>query len=122
MRALIDSDVLVDYLQGRSEAAAELARYAERCVSLISWMEVMVGAGDDAAEEAACRRFLESFRVLPVSRAVAERAVRLRRKYRLKLPDAIIWASAQEEACLLVTRNTKDFPADDAGIRFPYEG
>ena len=114
--------MLVDYLQGRAEAAAELARYPERCISLVSWMEVMVGASDDAAEEEACRRFLESFRVLPVSRAVAERAVRLRRKHRLKLPDAIIWASAQEEACLLVTRNTKDFPGDDAGIRFPYVG
>ena len=122
MRALIDSDVLVDYLQGRSEAAAELALYTERCISLVSWMEVMVGAGEDVAEEKACRRFLESFRVLPVSRAVAERAVRLRQKYRLKLPDAIIWASTQEEACLLVTRNTKDFPADDVGIRFPYRG
>ena len=90
MRALIDSDVLVDYPQGRSEAASELARYTERCVSLISWMEVMIGAGDDEAEKEACRRFLDSFRVLPVSRGVAERAVRLRREHRLKLPDAII--------------------------------
>jgi predicted nucleic acid-binding protein len=120
MRALIDSDVLVDYLQGRSEAADELARYAECCISLISWMEVMVGAGNDVTEEEVCRRFLESFRVLPVTEKVAERTVRLRRSHRLKLPDAIVWASAQEEACLLVTRNTKDFPADDAGVRFPY--
>ncbi len=81
-----------------------------------------VFASDDAAEEKVCRRFLESFRVLPASKAVAERAVRLRRTHRLKLPDTIIWASAQEKACLLVTRNTKDFPADDAGGRFPYMG
>jgi hypothetical protein len=38
----------------------------------------------------------------------------------LKIPDAIIWASAEEEGCLFVTRNTKDFPADHPGIRFPY--
>ena len=121
MQAVIDSDVLVDHLQGLLGAANELARYADCCISLISWIEVMVGARNNAVEEQACRRFLASFRLLPISQAVAERAVRLRVMHRLKLPDAIIWASAQEEACLLVTRNTKDFPANDPGIRFPYQ-
>lgn len=120
MRAVFDSDVLVDYLQGLEEAAAELERYAEPCISLVSWMEVMVGAGEDAEEEAACHRFLDNFRVLPITTAVAERAVELRRRHRLKLPDAIIWASAKEEGCLLVTRNTKDFPAGNPDVRFPY--
>lgn len=121
MRAIIDSDVLVDYLQGSPEAAAELARYEELCISLVSWMEVMVGVSADPNEEESCRRFLGSFRVLPVTMEVAERAVRLRRSHRLKLPDAIIWASAQEVSGLLVTRNTRDFPAGDPGVRFPYE-
>ncbi len=121
MRAVIDSDVLIDYLQGRSEAAAELARYGERCISLVSWMEVMAGVTGDADEEAACRQFLGSFQMLLVTLPVAERAVRLRQLHRLKLPDAIIWASAQEEGCVLVTRNTEDFPAHDAGVRFPYQ-
>jgi predicted nucleic acid-binding protein len=55
-----------------------------------------------------------------VDEQVAERAVSLRRSRRIKLPDAVIWASAQAHAMLLVTRNTKDFPADDPGIRAPY--
>ncbi len=120
MQAVVDSDVLVDHLQGLPEAADELARYADCCISLISWVEVMVGAKNNAFEEQACRRFLASFRLLPISQAVAERAVRLRVTHRLKLPDAIIWASAQAEACLLVTRNTKDFPVGDPGVRFSY--
>lgn len=120
MRAIIDSDVLVDYLQGLPAAAEELARYEELCISLVSWMEVMVGVSADPTEEEACRRFLGSFRVLPVTMEVAERAERLRRSHRLKLPDAIIWASAQDLRGLLVTRNTKDFPSDDPGVRFPY--
>jgi predicted nucleic acid-binding protein len=51
---------------------------------------------------------------------ISERAVTLRREYRLKLPDAIVWASAQVQAMLLVTRDTKGFPADDPGVRMPY--
>jgi predicted nucleic acid-binding protein len=38
----------------------------------------------------------------------------------MRLPDAIIWASADVHSMLLVTRNTKDFPADLPGIRIPY--
>jgi hypothetical protein len=31
-----------------------------------------------------------------------------------------VWASARSESALLVTRNTKDFPEDDSGLRVPY--
>jgi hypothetical protein len=37
------------------------------------------------------------------------------------LPDAVIWATAQTQAVLLVTRNTKDFAADDPSVRLPYK-
>jgi predicted nucleic acid-binding protein len=55
-----------------------------------------------------------------VSRPVARAAVDLRRERRLRLPDAIVWASAQQESALLVTRNTRDFPKTDPGVRVPY--
>jgi hypothetical protein len=38
----------------------------------------------------------------------------------MRLPDAIIWASAKSENALLVSRNSKDFPADAPGVRMPY--
>ena len=38
----------------------------------------------------------------------------------MKLPDAIVWASARRQGRLLVSRNTKDFPAGDPGVRHPY--
>jgi predicted nucleic acid-binding protein len=42
---------------------------------------------------------------------IAARAVTLRRSHHIKLPDAIIRATAQVRAMLLVTRNTRDFTA-----------
>jgi predicted nucleic acid-binding protein len=39
----------------------------------------------------------------------------------LKSPDAIILASAQVSGRILVTRNTKDFPAEMPGIPVPYK-
>ena len=119
LKALIDSDVLLDFLDGFPAAAEELTRYRDRCVSIISWMELMAGAKTTAEEETR-RGFLSHFQVLPLTSPVAEEAVILRRKHRLKLPDAIIWATAVTANCLLVSRNRKDFPANQPGVRFPY--
>ena len=120
MNALFDTNVLIDYLKGIAAARDELARYEQVAISLVTWMEVMVGAvGED--EEAVVRHFLASFRVLSIDAEVAEAAVATRREYRVRLPDAIIWASARTHGLLLVTRNTRDFPRDHPGIRVPYE-
>lgn len=47
MKAVIDSDVLIDYLQGINEAEAEISRYSDPLYSIISWMEIMCGAETD---------------------------------------------------------------------------
>jgi predicted nucleic acid-binding protein len=119
LNALIDTDVLLDFLDGYPAAAREIGRYRECCVSIISWMELLAGARTEADEDTR-RAFLAHFRLVPLTLEVAEQAVLLCRKYRLKLPDAIIWASAITEKCLLVSRNAKDFPANEVGVRFPY--
>ncbi len=119
MKALFDSDILVDYLIGLEKAKKELSLYSEKYISVISWMEVMIGA-ENGEDEKKCRSFLAEFNLLAIQQKIAERTVTLRKKFRLKLPDAIIWATAQQEQCLLVTRNTKDFNKDDPGIRIPY--
>ncbi|KAF5409361.1 MAG: PIN domain protein [Candidatus Udaeobacter sp.] len=119
LNALLDSDILLDFLDGHAAAAREIARYHECCVSIISWMEILAGARTQTDEDVR-RGFLGHFRLVPLTAQVAEEAVKLRREYRLKLPDAIIWASAITDNCLLVSRNTKHFPVNRASVRFPY--
>ena len=119
MKALFDTNILIDYLNGVDAARAEIERPADRLVSIITWMEVLAGARDDA-EENVIDLFLRDFRVVDVTRRVARGAVEIRRARRIRLSDAIVWASARAESALLVTRNTKDFPKDDPGLRIPY--
>ncbi len=119
LRAILDSDVLIDFLQGRKEAQQEFRNYEKWEISVITWMEVMSGVeGKDEVKE--CRNFLDELVVHPLIERVAEEAVSLRRKFRLRLPDAVIWATAREQGCLLVTRNSRDFPKDEPGVRIPY--
>ena len=116
--ALFDTNILIDHLNAVPEARAEIQRFENRAVSIITWMEVMVGANADLVEPT--RLFLEGFKVIALDDEIANCAVALRRAHRIKLPDAVIWATAQTTGRLLVTRNTKDFPPDDPGVREPY--
>jgi predicted nucleic acid-binding protein len=118
VKALFDTNILVDYLNAVPQARTELQRYTEKAISIITWMEVMIGAASDV--EDATRSFLSTFDVVALDGEIAERAVSLRRAHHIKLPDAIIRATAQAHATLLVTRNTKDFKAGDPGVRMPY--
>jgi predicted nucleic acid-binding protein len=69
-------------------------------------------------EETILRAFLLNFECLPITAAVADRAAVIRREERLKMPDAIILATAEVAGRKLVTRNVKDFPS---GVRVPYK-
>jgi predicted nucleic acid-binding protein len=119
MKAVIDSDVLIDFLHGIAAARDELERYRQPHYSIITWMELHCGARDER-ERAAVQQLLATMTRVELSTTVAQRAVELRQQLRLKLPDAIVLASAETEGCILVSRNTKDFPHHDPRVRFPY--
>jgi predicted nucleic acid-binding protein len=118
VKALFDTNVLIDFLAGIPQARSEIERYEDGAISIVTWMEVMIGAPDGA--EDATRSFLTRFELIGLDQDVAEVAVSLRRAHRLKLPDAVIWASARRHGRLLVTRDIKEFPAGDPGVRSPY--
>lgn len=118
VKALFDTNILLDNIKGVEAARLELSRYADRAISIITVIEVLVGAAP--ATEALERALLDEFDVVNLNREIAEEAAALQRSQRIKLPDAVIWAAARTSDRLLVTRNTKDFPADDPGVRHPY--
>lgn len=119
VKAVLDSDVLIDYLQGLPAAKEELARYRRACCSVITFMELLAGAKTEV-ERLAAEALLSTLVRVELTEPVARRAVELRQTLRLKLPDAVVLASAELESCILVTRNTRDFPRDDPRVRFPY--
>ena len=119
MIACIDSDVLIDYFDGIRASADELAGYDTLIVSRISWMEVLLGARTPELLHVR-ETFLRQFKLIELDVLVARRAISLRQEHRLRLPDAIVWASALVNRAILVTRNTKHFPRNHPGIRAPY--
>lgn len=118
-----DANIVIDALLGLDPARAELKRAAAGgrrvWLSRMAWIEILSkGEGDKLR---AAEAFLDRFAIDEIDREIAARAAALRRERpRLKSPDAIILATAMTRGRVLVTRNTKDFPANMPGIRVPY--
>jgi predicted nucleic acid-binding protein len=117
---LFDTNILIDHLNGVAKATREIRRSHDPAISVITWIEVMTGAASPS-EEAILRAFLSNFHYLEMTREVAEGAAVIRRQKSIKMPDAIILATAEAAGRVLVTRNVKDFPAVARGVRVPYK-
>lgn len=118
-----DANIIIDVLLDYPPAQAELRRIAgtgsRLWMSRMAWIEVLSKGSEAAVRDS--RHFAGGFGIDELDADIAERASALRRQRpRLKSPDAIILASAQVRGRILVTRNTKDFPATMPGIRVPY--
>ena len=99
---LVDTDIFIDHLRG----AVELKPGGHRLhYSVVTRAELFAGT---VATDLAVQ-LLAPFREIGVDRAVAERAGRLGRETGLRLPDALIAASALEHRCALATRNVRHF-------------
>jgi toxin FitB len=99
---LVDTDVFVDHLRG---AAALVPGRHRLHYSVVTRAELF--AGTSATD--LVTRLLASFRELAVDRPIAERAGRIKRETGIRMPDALIAATALEHRLSIATRNTRDF-------------
>lgn len=99
---LVDTDVFIDHLRGARLLAPGKHRLH---YSVITRAELF--AGSTASNLVST--LLAPFREIPVERSVAERAGRIRRESGIRLPDALIAATAIENGLGLATRNRSDF-------------
>lgn len=113
-----DTNIVIDWLKRKPQAIAELARYRRHKMSRIVWTELLAGESLDARD--AVRQALDNFEIVELDARIAAAAADIRYRSRMKLLDAYILATAQVHGAILITRNTKDFPAAMPGIRVPY--
>jgi toxin FitB len=100
---LVDSDVFIDHLRG---AHAFRPPRGDVAYSVVTRAELFAGR---ASQEKAVAQLLAPFREVPVDRAVAELAGRLRRERGIRIADALIAATAVTRGPRLMTRNVRDF-------------
>ena len=112
---LVDTDILVDASRGETVAVEYLATeevLGNICISAVTRMELLIGCRDKS-ELRATERFLNRFATLPLTEAISQRAVKLVADFHLshsmRIPDALIAATALTAALPLATKNQKHF-------------
>ena len=109
----VDTDILIDYLRGFSNARDFFLtsnRTIEMSISTVSIVEIYAGKDTlDAQKKSAMDLFLKNFQTITLDEEIAKLAGELRRDYKLPFADMIVAASAITNNLRLVTRNTKHF-------------
>lgn len=124
MPALLDTDVIIEYLRGRSRAVEFIEGLEEDLLlSAMTVAELFAGL-KGADEERALDDFLQAFEVVPITERIARKGGLLRRDFGPRhgtgLADAIVAATAQESKARLFTFNLRHYPMLDL-VEAPYK-
>ena len=101
-RYLLDTNAVIFLLNGSLASPLPKGNYS---ISIITEIELLSFAGLSDQEEQKIRDFLSVLDRIPLSDSVRDQAILLRRNNRLKLPDAIIAASALTQQAILLTND-----------------
>lgn len=111
-RLLADSNTIIDYVGNRfpEQAASWLDSHLNKgfFVSIISKIEVL-GFNAEKDDLLQLTSFIQLGKLIELDNLIADKTIELRRKKKIKLPDAIIAASAIIHELALVTHNRTDF-------------
>lgn len=114
MAYLFDTDILIDYLRGYSEAVAVIETHiSEAYISVMTVAELYQGVRD-GEERTKLAATVSAFTILSITTDIAEQGGLFSRDYRVThgcgLADCIIAATADSHGLVLSTLNEKHYP------------
>lgn len=120
---LFDTNILIYYFNGEMESLVEnkVSKLMSESfqISVISKMEFL-GFSFGKQEKQQAIDFIEYAEIKMLTDKIVQKVIEIRQEKRIKLPDAIIAATAMEYSAILVTRNTKDFNSLSLEILNPF--
>ncbi len=106
---LVDTNILI-YLSKKSLDFDKIASPADMLfISVITYMEVLGYAFSSSYEKQMIETLCRHLQVIDLKPEIVEKVIDIRQKHKIKLPDAIILASALVNNLELITANVADF-------------
>jgi predicted nucleic acid-binding protein len=106
---LLDSNIIIYATQPGNESLRRLATQDSPSVSIITYVEVLGYHRLTVVERQLFQEVFSLTNILPLTNAIAEKAIELRQERRISLGDFLIAATALVNELTLVTRNIDDF-------------
>jgi predicted nucleic acid-binding protein len=116
----LDTNILIGFFKGDPTVKAALERFQPLKIPAVAYTEFLVGLKFAAQIEAADKVIHALFEIVHTEPKICHEAADLRRKMRLKLPDALIYATARVGGGTLITHD-KNFDAQARDIYVPVE-
>lgn len=86
-------------------------------ISIITYMEVLGYKFEDQDEEKLIIQLLGQFEIIHLNMEIAKEVISIKQRKKIKLPDAIIFATAKMHKCELMTHNIDDFKNIDETVK-----
>lgn len=117
-RAILDSNLLIFLSKDLIDRRKLFSKYDEFYVSVITYMEVYAFEFSDSAQKNSLDETFAKLEIIEINRAITDQAVIYRKNKlkKIKLPDAIILASARYADVDLLTDDWKDFQNIDSAV------
>ena len=111
---LLDTNVLIYHISfalddGVTQQLGEALKAGRAFISVITRIEMLAWKGHSDESLRQTTNLIGLLPELPMSEAVIEQAIRIRKTFGLKLPDAVIAATAFAHGLQLMTANDSDF-------------
>ncbi len=120
---LWDTNILIYYFNGDMDniVKKDVTNLMQKSfqISVISKMEFLGFTFSDEDKKKAIE-FISYASIKPLNDEIVKRVIEIRQLKRIKLPDAIIAATAMELSAILITRNIKDFKQLDVDVFNPF--
>jgi predicted nucleic acid-binding protein len=102
MKYVLDTNIVIYLQKGLLQESLPIADYG---ISVITEMELRAYSGLTAQQRQWLQLFINDVEVFALTDAIKEKAIELRLQYRLKLPDAIVCATALVEQAILISND-----------------
>lgn len=108
-RILLDSNILIQLVNNEILSSEIFFEDCEYSVSVITYMEVMGFQFKNESEEKTFEEIFKKFKMYFLDNDIVSQVIRIRKRKKIKLSDAIIAATCLAFDAFLMTRNEADF-------------
>ncbi|CAA6824449.1 MAG: tRNA(fMet)-specific endonuclease VapC [uncultured Sulfurovum sp.] len=115
---LLDSNILI-YLSQKKLSIDEV--FEDNCkyfISIISYMEILSYNFTSKEEENFIHKLLSFFEIIDITKNIADQVIKLKKQRKIKLPDAIIVATALHKNMTLYTNDQQLHSVENLKTKF----
>ena len=117
---LLDSNIVI-YLSQKKLTVNDVFEYNKKySISIITYMEILSYNFPTKEEESFIRKILSLFEIIDISKDIANKVIELKKTRKIKLPDAIIVATALQYNYILYTNDKQLHTINNLKIKYIY--